>query len=149
MISRLTLNMNYDRRDNKYSPTKGYFVGFTAQNAGGFLGADKTFVKGWINGNYYHSIIKSVVFELRGSLGIAENYGNTKEIPIYERFFAGGATTIRGYEERAVGPRDKTSGGGLGEPIGGEAMALATAEIVFPIYKGVMKGAVFYDVGNN
>ena len=147
-ISRLTLNMNYDRRDNKYSPTKGYFVGFTAQNAGGPLGADKSFVKGWINGNYYHSIIKDLVLELRSSLGIAENYGDTDEIPIYERFFAGGATTIRGYEERAVGPRDKTSSGGIGEPIGGEAMFLATAEVVFPIYKGLMKGAVFYDVGN-
>ncbi|MBU1127707.1 MAG: outer membrane protein assembly factor BamA [Candidatus Omnitrophica bacterium] len=147
-ISRLTLNMNYDRRDNKYSPSKGYFIGFSVQNAGGFLGADKTFVKGWINGNYYHSIIKSVVLELRSSLGLAENYGDTDEIPIYERFFAGGATTVRGYEERGVGPRDRTSSGGIGEPIGGEALFLATAEVTFPIYTGVIKGAVFYDVGN-
>jgi len=148
IISRLTLNLNYDRRNNKYSPSKGYFVGCSMQNAGGFLSGDKTFVKGWINGSYYHSIMKIVVLEIRGSMGLAENYGNTNEIPIYERFFAGGANTIRGYKERAVGPRDRKDSGAIGDAIGGEAMAIASAEITFPIFKGVIKGAVFYDVGN-
>ena len=59
-------------------------------------------------------------------------------------FFAGGANTIRGYRERRVGPRDS----GNHEPIGGEAYWVANLEETFPIYPDLIKGAVFFDMGN-
>ncbi|MBF0253027.1 MAG: outer membrane protein assembly factor BamA [Candidatus Omnitrophica bacterium] len=144
VVSKLTWNTNYDKRDNKFSPTKGYFLGSSLENAGGFIGGDKDFVKGTGTAKTYYSIIDNVVLELKGFMGLADNYGKSDELPIYERFFAGGATTIRGYEQRAVGPRDT----GSDEAIGGEAIVTGNAEINFPIYKNIVKGAVFYDVGN-
>lgn len=65
-------------------------------------------------------------------------------MPIYERFFAGGANTIRGYKERRIGPRDP----GSGQPIGGDSIAVANAEATFPVYEKIIKGAVFCDMGN-
>jgi len=144
LISRLTWNVSYDRRDNRFSPTKGFITGCSLENAGGFIGGDKDFVKGWFHGSYYHSIIENVVLELKGRVGLSDNYGDSDDIPIYERYFAGGATTIRGYEQRAVGPRDP----GSNVAIGGEALVIGNAEVTFPIYKNMIKGAVFYDVGN-
>jgi len=144
VISRLTLSMSYDRRDNKYVPSKGYIAGISLQDAGGFLGGDKDFYKGWLHGSYYYSIVKSLVLEVKGAMGLANNYGQSEALPIYERFFAGGATTIRGYKERGVGPRDP----GSGAAIGGESIVLAGTELTFPLFKNLLKGAVFYDIGN-
>ncbi|MGB2879137.1 MAG: outer membrane protein assembly factor BamA [Candidatus Omnitrophota bacterium] len=143
-ISRLTWNNALDTRDNKYSPTKGFYATFSLENAGGFLGGDKDFLKGWSRISYYHPLIlKDIVLELKLSGGLAKAYADSDEVPIYERFFAGGADTIRGYKERAVGPYDE----GANTALGGEAMALGNIETTFPIFKKIVKGAVFYDAG--
>ena len=105
---------------------------------------DKNFLKGTATAAYYHTFFEKVVLELKGRGGLSNAYGNSDEVPIYERFFAGGANTIRGYKERRVGPRDP----GSDDPIGGEALLVGNAEVTFPVYEKVLKGAVFYDVGN-
>jgi outer membrane protein insertion porin family len=143
LISRGTWGISYDKRDNKFVPSKGYFLGLSIQNAGGPLGGDKNFLKGWINASYYYSIIENVVLEVRGANGLAQAYNGDDDLPIYERFFAGGAQTIRGYKERGVGPRD--SGNNV---LGGDSLVLGTCELTFPIYENLIKGAAFYDVGN-
>ena len=143
MISRLISSVQYDTRDNKYSPTKGWLTGASLENAGGFIGGDKNFVKGYTYVTYYRSLLKNIILELRGRTGVVSSYGDTEKVPIYERFFAGGATTIRGYSQRAVGPR-----GQGGYYLGGEGMVVGNAEVSFPIFKKLIKGAVFYDVGN-
>lgn len=142
-ISRLTWNINYDTRDNKFSPTKGIYTGLSLENAGGMIGGDKSFVKGYWFGNYYHSFFEIFVLELQGRTGVVDNYGKSDDVPIYERYFAGGATTIRGYKQRGVGPRDP----GSNVALGGESMVIGNAEVTFPIFKNLLKGAVFYDVG--
>lgn len=114
------------------------------ENAGGFLGFDKSFVKGYLTLLYYHTFFDKFVLELKGRTGIADSYGDTDEVPIYERYYAGGADSIRGYKERRVGPRDA----GSTEPIGGEGVVIGNVELTFPLYEKVIKGAVFYDVGN-
>jgi outer membrane protein insertion porin family len=93
---------------------------------------------------YYYTFMEKLTIELKGRGGLARPYGDSDYVPVYERFFAGGANTIRGYKERRVGPRDP----GNNDPVGGESIAVANAELTFPIYEKVIKGAVFYDVGN-
>lgn len=144
MISRVTWDLKYDTRDNIYSPTKGLITGLSLENAGGIIGGDKSFVKGYLHGSFYHSIIDQVVLELKGRGGMANSYGSSHKVPIYERFFAGGATTVRGYNERGIGPRDTVD---PGIPVGGESTLIGNAEVMFPIFKQIIKGAVFYDVG--
>jgi outer membrane protein insertion porin family len=86
---------------------------------------------------------RGAVLEVRGRIGLADPYSSTKKIPIYERFFAGGAYTIRGYEERKVGPLDP----GSNDPLGGDAMAVGNIEYTYPLFS-FLKIAAFYDVGN-
>ena len=143
-ISRLTWNVTYDVRDNRYSPTKGWIAGTSAQVAGGFLGGNKDFYNLYGYTSFYHSIIENLVLELKMRGGFIQNYGKSEEVPIYERYFAGGANTIRGYKERGVGPRDK----GTNTALGGEAMLVGNAELTYPLYKKLIKGAIFYDIGN-
>ncbi len=62
-------------------------------------------------------------------------------IPIDERFFNGGGTTVRSFGERDLGPLVH------GNPVGGEFFTVFNAEYTFPIY-GELQGAIFYDAGN-
>ena len=64
-------------------------------------------------------------------------------MPIFERYFAGGTNTIRGFRERRVGPLDAQSN----DPIGGESMLVSNLDWVYPIVQN-LKGSVFFDIGN-
>lgn len=70
-------------------------------------------------------------------------YGETKDVPFFERFMLGGSDTIRGYKINSIGPKD-----GNNMPLWGTVMLLGNAEMRFPIYKW-FNGAVFYDVGGS
>lgn len=144
LISSLTFDLTYDTRDNIYVPSSGFIVNGSIEGAGGIFFGDKDYVKGTGTAAYYHSFFEKVVLELKARGGIAGAYSGTDEVPIYERFFAGGANTIRGYKERRIGPRDP----GSDQPIGGDAIVVANAEATFPVYEKILKGAVFFDIGN-
>ncbi|MDP3804187.1 MAG: outer membrane protein assembly factor BamA [Candidatus Omnitrophota bacterium] len=144
VVSSLTLQLTQDTRDNVFNPGKGYIVNGSIEDAGGIFFGDKEFVKGTAAASYYHTFFDKFVLEVKGRMGLSNAYGNSDEVPVYERFYAGGANTIRGYRERRVGPRDP----GSNEPIGGEALLIGNAELTFPLYEKVVKAAVFYDAGN-
>ncbi len=76
-----------------------------------------------------------------GMIQPLSNFG-ANAIPIDERFFNGGSTTVRSFPERELGPRDRKL-----LPIGGEFYSVFNAEYTFPIY-GELHGAVFIDAGN-
>jgi outer membrane protein assembly factor BamA len=63
-------------------------------------------------------------------------------VPIDERYFLGGSTTVRSFAERELGPKDRH-----GYPIGGEAFTVFNAEVTFPLV-GALQGAAFVDAGN-
>jgi len=143
-ISKAALSLTQDRRDNVFNPSTGYFLVGAAEYASKFLSGDKEFMKYSTNIERYFTHFEKLVLELHGRAGIANAFGNSTKVPIYERFYAGGANTIRGYRERRIGPKDPISN----DPIGGEAFLIGNAEYTFPIYEKVVKGAVFYDAGN-
>lgn len=143
-ISSIMFELTQDTRDNIYNPSKGYILSNSIENAGGFMGGNKTFLKGTGTAAWYHTFFEKVVLELKVRGGLVTPYGDSDTVPIYERFFAGGANTIRGYKERSIGPRDP----GSNDPVGGEALGIGNIEFTFPIYEKLLKGAVFYDVGN-
>ncbi|MFT5207372.1 MAG: outer membrane protein insertion porin family [Candidatus Omnitrophota bacterium] len=142
-VSRLALNLTRDKRDNRFVPTNGYLLSGSSELAGGFLAGDRDFWKmsGLAAGYWPHRGDNVIELKLRG--GISDAYDDSEKVPIFERYYAGGANTIRGYKERRVGPRDT----GTGDPIGGEAYWVANAEYTFPIVEGVLKAAAFYDIG--
>jgi outer membrane protein assembly factor BamA len=67
-----------------------------------------------------------------------------QDIPLPERFFAGGASTHRGFPENQAGPRDLLTG----FPLGGKAMVLLSTELRFPLIGENLGAAVFHDAGN-
>ncbi|MCZ6691647.1 MAG: outer membrane protein assembly factor [Planctomycetota bacterium] len=74
--------------------------------------------------------------------GWIEGYSDTSEVPIFERFFIGGPTRMRGFEYREVGPSESN------RPIGGTVMTVEGVELEFPILQEVFRGVFFLDTGN-
>lgn len=144
VISSVLVSYNRDTRDNVFNPKSGYLVTNGAELAGSALGGDKDFWKWTSSGSvFFQPFIKEQVLEFRLQLGWVNDYGGSETVPIFERFFAGGADSIRGYKERRVGPKDPVTN----DPIGGESMALFNAEYTVPMVD-FLKGAAFFDIGN-
>lgn len=132
-----------DSRDSVYSPTKGNLTSLSLQGAGGPFFGDNNFVKLYGDTDWYFREFKKSVLEFRFRAGIVDSFGDSDTVPIYQRFFCGGADTVRGYREREVGPRDE----GTNDPVGGKSVFIFNIEYTIPIVD-FLKGAVFYDAGN-
>ena len=148
-ISEVGASVTLDQRDNRFNPTKGWSAFTSVDLAGGIIGGDKEFYRLQGGASYYRPHLDRFVFESRTRAGIINAYGSSSEVPIFERFFGGGADTIRGFRERRVGPHDPKSN----DPIGGEATLIGTLEEVMTIAKDehgkpILKGSVFLDIGN-
>ena len=141
VVSVITPSLTYDSRDNVFNTRKGNYLTASLDFAG--LGGDKKYTKFFSRASHYFPMPRGAVLEVRGRLGLAQPYGNTEKMPIYERFFAGGAYTIRGYKERSVGPVDPVSN----DPLGGASMAVGNIEYTYPLFS-FLKVAAFYDIGN-
>ena len=140
-LSSVFFQLTRDTRDNKFNPVIGYLVSGSVEVAGGLVGGDKDFAK-FFNSASRYSAIGPFVLELKLRGGVVSSFGDSDKVPIYERFFAGGTYTIRGYEEREVGPIDVS-----GDALGGGTMAVGNAELTFSIIEN-LKGALFVDAGN-
>lgn len=135
-------SISYDSRDSVFSPLKGIYIRNIFQVFGGPFGGDRDFVKYFGRISFYIPVPKKAVVELKLRAGIASDFGNTTKIPIYERFFAGGTSTVRGYRERKIGPIDKITE----DPVGGDKMLIGNIEYTYPL-ADFLKVATFFDIG--
>lgn len=142
-ISSLQTGLTFDNRDSVFDPTKGEFLTGSVEYAGGPFGGDKDFMKFFGRASHYLPLMRGSVLEFRGRIGLADPYDDSDKVPIYERFFAGGAYTIRGYHERKIGPIDPVSK----DPLGGESTLIGNLEYTYPLFS-FLKVATFYDSGN-
>ncbi|MFA6378722.1 MAG: outer membrane protein assembly factor BamA [Candidatus Omnitrophota bacterium] len=142
-ISSLSFNLTHDSRDDVFNPSRGLVLGGTIDIAGGFLGGDKDFYRFKTKTSYDMPMVAGSVLEFRLRTGIMDSYGDSTYVPVYERFYAGGAYSIRGYNERKVGPLDP----GSNDPIGGNSMVIGNIEYTMPVVDFI-KVAVFLDTGN-
>ena len=85
----------------------------------------------------YHHVVS-----LLNRFGIVEPQHSGDGIPIFERFFIGGANTVRGFKFRGLGPHER------GDPTGGTAMLYGNLEYSFPLFQKILRGVVFLDYGN-
>ena len=129
-----------DTTDSFLFPTEGYRLMGSIEQAGA-LGGSYTFTKATVDGRKYWTVTKDVL-DRRSVLGLHARVANAfGDPPIFERFFAGGQGSIRGFEYRGVGPRENHT------ELGGNFMVLASAEYQFPIYEKTLSGVLFLDTG--
>lgn len=148
LLSKMGTTIAYDTRGGGLLPNKGQRTELLGVLAGGPLGGDKDFYKleahtAW----YFKGLASGHVLELIGRTGVAQAYGNTDDVPFYERYYLGGLYSMRGFRYRSVSPRQ----GAVSEPVGGDTYWFGSAEYSIPIFDqghGIsVRFAMFYDVG--
>lgn len=139
ILSGLGVGIDLVRADDPLDPTRGYTVAATLDGAG--LGGDVHLVRLVCQGAAYYPLGFWGLFgAARLRLGVVRPIAGDDEVPLFERFYAGGTGSVRGYERRHIGP---LAGG---DPIGGRTLVETSAELRRAIV-GKLGGALFVDAG--
>ncbi len=142
-IRSLTFSVIHDSRDNLFNPSRGKYIEWSNELAGSFLQGSNTFGKTILRLKTFLSLGRETVLASALEIGILDYMGTGEEIPLQERFYAGGPTSVRSFGYQRLGPHDID-----GTPIGGNFKLIWNLfEIRQTIYK-LFGGAIFVDLGN-
>ncbi len=141
-IGSISPGIFYDTRDNPFDPTRGSFNSVVIKFASSLLFSEINFIKVAFKSAWFYPVYKNIVFAsaLRG--GVAFTLEDEKDLPLIERYFLGGRTTVRGYDQDMLGPK-----GEEGLPTGGNIFGLINAEFRIPLGRGFSM-VTFLDGGN-
>jgi len=137
-LAKLSSAIVFDRRDDPINSRKGSFSSFSIDQAALYLGSDVTNRK---------LLMQQFVFVPLGRLVLASRvqagfaFGRDP-LSFTDRFRAGGATSVRGFGEESLGPRNAS-----GLPSGGDRLLILNQEVRFPMFRWA-SGVAFVDAGN-
>ena len=139
-------SMSYiqDRRDNPTDTHHGMFNTVDAGIALPQFGSQTDYARLVLRNSTYYPLGRDVVLARTLQFGYIQRLGGLAEIPLGERFFAGGATSNRAFPDYQAGPRDLETG----FPLGGNAMLFHSTELRFPLFGENIGGVIFHDMGN-
>lgn len=152
-VSGLAFAVTRDTTNSRLFPTEGSLLQLGVEQVG-LMGGDFDFTrltaeyrKFWKVDEDFFGRATVVTLRIEAGYILQED-----EAPLFERFYAGGHKTFRGFAFRGVGPRGVIAGGPKAgeigdDPVGGDWMFLMGAEYNWPIYQDVIRGVVFVDTG--
>ena len=140
-VARLTSTGLVDRRSDPFDPDRGWFASSSLELSRPSLGSDISFLKGFVQYFQFQPLPRGMVLASAVRLGLARTFEGEVLIPT-ERFFSGGATSVRGYREEDLGPRSS-----FDDADGGQALLVVNGELRFPVYRW-LRGVGFVDLGN-
>ncbi|MEA1981711.1 MAG: BamA/TamA family outer membrane protein [candidate division Zixibacteria bacterium] len=146
-----------DSRNNLFIPTRGSVTEFMGEYVGGFLRGDASFTHMEVGWSRYKIVWPGWVAAARIKICMVEAFGDSKEVPINDRLYLGGANTVRGFRENSLGPV-----GTDGNPFGADFALLYNQEFrwktlqvfsVIPVLNDLFRNfplwqSIFVDVGN-
>ena len=147
--SNLTLSSSFvhDTRDRRLFPNTG-----NRQRAGVEFtvpGSDLEFYKLSYSNAFYYPLNQTFILSLGSDVSYGDVYSGDGDLPFFEKFYAGGIRTVRGYENNSLGPRDS-----LDQPYGGNFLTTLRGEVLFPppplplFSPSSMRLSLFVDAGN-
>ena len=138
----LFASLQVDRRDNQFLPSQGHLLRVDAELAGAdietfkLVGEARKYWTVWEPQWWGKHILAT-----RGRAGILWGYGG--RVPVFERFYAGGSDSLRGFEPRGVSPIEPIGG----KQVGGQSLLLGSVEYSVPLIGDSVRLAAFTDAG--
>lgn len=140
-----TAGWRYDSRNKFYFPTKGQSASVSLQAVVPGT-SDMTFYKVFLDENWYTPLSENFTFKLNASLAYGSGYGDVDKLPFFERFYAGGIGSLRGFDPNSLGGYNEVN-----RPKGADVRTLTGAEIVFPMPliedSSNLRLSLFFDAG--
>ena len=138
-----TIGWIRDQRDSAIVPTRGSVIKTNVEAA--LPGGTLKYYKLTQQVQWYYPISRTYTLMLNGEIGVANGMGG-KPLPFYKVFYAGGPSSVRGFDSYSLGPRDAQDA-----ILGGDKRIVGNAEVMFPVPgTGVdrsMRLGVFLDGG--
>jgi len=161
-IGMLSANLVQDRRDNPANPHHGMYNTASFGLSGRFFGSQRSFGRALLRNATYYSLGKNLVLARQTQFGVIVPFSPPagidaqESVPLPERFYAGGADSLRAFPFNQAGPRDigasLVRGGPTSEPtgfpLGGNALFINNIELRFPFIGPNLQGVFFHDMGN-
>ena len=136
--NRLIMRFVRDTRNAFNYPTRGSRAVFQAEYVTEALGRYESYGRYSLNYTKYTPFVRDLILKL--DAGYSTSDGD--KAAIFDRYFAGGIGTVRGFKRRDVAPVDCFK-----DPLGGNSMFTGTVEIIKPV-KDFMYVSTFLDAGN-
>lgn len=130
-----------ETRDSLLDATRGSITELRVEYASPTLGSQLEFLRLVGRCTWHWSLAPHWIIIVSGRAGTILPL-QADEIPVGERFFLGGARTVRSFRQDQLGPKDNTR-----DPVGGEAYVVGNLELRFPLYEQ-LAGAAFVDAGS-
>ncbi len=131
-----------DSRPDPVEPTSGAYTTLDIDLASRAFGSNTDFLTLFGRSFWYRDIGRGIVAAVGTRAGVKIPYRHSTDVPLPERFFAGGSTTLRGFGLDQAGPKDSN-----GNSLGGEVLLIGNAELRMPI-RPPLGVVLFLDVGN-
>lgn len=153
-----------DTRDDPFVPARGGYVSAEIRVFAPPFFSDASFAKLFLQGSLTTTFRNRSTYSVAVRVGIQRTWGGTAQVPLSERYFVGGDSTLRGFKRdgasfvlpdalaKEVAAADPSTPEGEAlqafqqVPLGGEALLLINQEWRFPIWRD-LRGVVFADVG--
>lgn len=141
ILSGPTLGLVWNTTEDPFDPTQGEVLSFSFDQIGKFWGGDYQFYTFTTEAKKYYSIGWKTVLAGRVKLGLTDAFGSSANLPLFERLYAGGEKSVRGYGRRRLGPISDSD-----DPLGGLSLFEGSVELRRPVWKG-LNGTLFVDFG--
>ncbi len=155
-------NFVWDRRNNQSNPSRGMYNTVDIALADRYLGSQRNFGRALIRNATYYKLTGKWILARQTGFGVIEPFNapaglsEQQSVPLPERFFGGGADSLRAFPYNEAGPRDigapLVPGGPAsrptGFPLGGNATFFNNVELRFPLLGENIQGVLFHDMGN-
>ncbi len=133
-----------DSRNSTWFPTYGSNIRLDASYQSDDLGSYADLYRLDLSSDTYLPVLKTSVIKFSTNFGQLNKFHGDVDAKVFDRYFAGGSSTIRGFESREAGPVDP----GNIEPVGGKSRMLFSTELLTPLYEDTLYSAFFVDAGN-
>ena len=143
-IGLTSLSFIYNTKNNVFNPTSGNLTNLRFSYSNFLLDSQINFFKIYFHSEEYIPFLYNTDFLLGARFGYIRTMSPTSQVPINERFFLGGRTTVRGFPQDSIGLIDLNP---YGYPIGGDVMENYNLQFNIPLNK-TFNFFVFQDGGN-
>jgi outer membrane protein assembly complex protein YaeT len=140
-VSGPALGLVWNTTDNPFEPKKGAVLSLTLEQAGAIWGGAYRFYKITGEAKKYFDIGWETILAGKVKLGLGDAIGAEDRFPLFERYYAGGENSVRGYGRRRLGPLSDSD-----DPLGGLSLLEGSLELRRPIWRD-LGGALFIDFG--
>ncbi|MGM0541262.1 MAG: outer membrane protein assembly factor BamA [Pseudomonadota bacterium] len=146
-----SMGWNYNSTNAFYFPSKGQKTRLSMETV--VPGSsDVSYYKIYADETWYYPLTKNLSLKLKGALAYGDGFGELTGLPFYQRFYAGGIGSVRGFEPNSLGGNYDLATDGSDRPKGGDVKVATTAAILLPVPfiedSSNIRISLFVDAGN-